>query len=339
MGVSLLSNPPYNIKHKLPDLAMFMSRYMGWTLPPESNANYAFILSALDWIDERAAVLLPNGVATSSIKKERQIREELVKRNLLLAVIALPASMFESTSIPTCLLLFDKNKDTQKIAMIDLTDKCKEEVRDQRGQLGGNSHTGRTYHKIINVIPNELMLQCLELINDKKDEEGLCVWISPEQAEKNDYNLTPRRFFEHKTEIKHRTFEDIANDYNRIIRQKNAIKIRMNRTAAKRLGFDCMNADRADLSKSFGAVGQKAEKENNISFCADDGIRITTSTKEEVHPLIVEFLNHWKQMIIYLNNEENRLLAEFRDAIIPELMTGKIKVGEGNLDDFHDRRD
>ena len=31
-------------------------------------------------------------------------------------------------------------------------------------------------------------------------------------------------------------------------------------------------------------------------------------------------------MIMYLNNEENRYLAEFRDALLPELMSGKIDV-------------
>jgi hypothetical protein len=31
-------------------------------------------------------------------------------------------------------------------------------------------------------------------------------------------------------------------------------------------------------------------------------------------------------MIMYLNNEENRYLAEFRDALLPELMSGKIEV-------------
>jgi hypothetical protein len=30
---------------------------------------------------------------------------------------------------------------------------------------------------------------------------------------------------------------------------------------------------------------------------------------------------------MYLNNEENRYLAEFRDALLPELMNGNIKVG------------
>lgn len=301
-----------------------MERYAGWTLPPESNANYAFILSALEWIEDRAVILLPNGVLSSGEKSEGWIREQLIADNLLLAVITLPGSMFESTSIPTCLLIFDKHKQTRRIAMIDLSDKCEGEIRDQRGQFGGNSHTGRTYHKTVKVIPEELMQKCIDLIDSGEDAPDLCKWVSPEQIQ--DCNLTPRRYFEIKAEETHRSFEDIAADYNRIIRQKNAIKIRMNRTAAKRLGYDYMDANRPDLTESFAVVGQKPEKEDNISFGADDGIRITISTKEGIHPLILDFLNHWKQMIMYLNNEENRLLAEFRDALLPELMSGKITI-------------
>lgn len=38
----------------------------------------------------------------------------------------------------------------------------------------------------------------------------------------------------------------------------------------------------------------------------------------------------WKQMIMYLNNEENRYLAEFRDALLPELMSGRIEVNDND---------
>lgn len=31
-------------------------------------------------------------------------------------------------------------------------------------------------------------------------------------------------------------------------------------------------------------------------------------------------------MIMYLNNEENRVLAEFRDALLHDLMGGKIDI-------------
>ena len=170
------------------------------------------------------------------------------------------------------------------------------------------------------------MRECLDLIDNQQDKENLCKWVQPEELERNDWNLTPRRYFDLQIEMSHRSFEDIAADYNRIIAQKNAIQIRMNKTAAKRLGYDCMDADRPDLSESFGLVGQKALKEKNISFSADDGITIKISTKEGVHPLVLDFLSHWKQMIMYLNNEENRYLAEFRDALLPELMSGKINA-------------
>ena len=324
MGISLISNPPYNMKWKHPELAGFLPQYSGYDLPPESNANMAFILSALNWIEDRAVILLPNGVLASNQKQELSIRQQLIAENLLLAVIALPGSMFESTSIPTCILVFDKHKETRKIALIDLQDKCVEEVRDQRGQFGGNSHEGRTYHKTINIIPDDVIQTVIDLIDSGQDEDGLSKWVFPEEL--TECNLSPRRYFEIKAEIVHRSFKDIAADYNRIIRQKNAIKIRMNKTAAKRIGFDSMDREQPDLSKSFAVVGQKADKEDFITFGADDGIRITISTKDGIHPLILEFLAHWKQMIMYLNTEENRLLAEFRDALLPELMSGKIEV-------------
>lgn len=324
MAISLISNPPYNLRWKAPQLAGFLPQYAGYEIPPDSNANMAFILSALNWIEDRAVILLPNGVLTSNQKQEQSIRRQLISQNLLLAVINLPGNMFESTSIPTCLLVFDKHKETRRIAMIDLTDKCDEEVRNQRGQFGGAPHEGRTYHKTVKVVSDSIINKCTELINNGKDEEGFCRWVSPEEI--TDWNLTPKKYFEVKTEFVHRAFADIASDYNRIIAQKNSIQIKMNKTAAKRLGYDCMAGDKPDLTESFVIVGQKADKEKNITFSANDGITIMVSTKDGIHPLILDFLNHWKQMIMYLNNEENRVLAEFRDALLPDLMSGRIDV-------------
>lgn len=328
MGISLISNPPYNMKWVPPYLAGFMPQYAGYEIPPKQNANMAFILSALNWIEDRAVILLPNNVLSTEQKQEKAIKQNLISQNLLLAVVSLPGNMFESTSIQTCILVFDKHKTTRKIAMIDMRSKCIEEVRDQRGQFGGNSKTGRVYHKTIRTIRPETMQECVELIDNQQNKEGFCKWIQPENLERNNWDLTPRRYFDMQIETAHRPYEDIAADYNRIIEQKNAIQIRMNRTAAKRIGFDCLEHDEANITAAFEVVGQKAEKEKFISFGADDGIRIWISTKKNIHPLIMDFLNHWKQMIIFLNEEENRYLAEFRDAILPELMNGKINISE-----------
>lgn len=330
MGTSLISNPPYNMPWAIPQMASFIPQYMGYTIPPKNNANYAFILTALNLIDDKAVFLLPNGVLASGTKEEQEIRRQLIAENVISAVIALPDSMFESTSIPVCIILFDRHKQTQKIEMIDMRQMFEVETRDQNGQFGGSSHLNRTYHKNVNVITSESMTRAFSAIQDLLNETGFCRAVTVEELSKNDYILSPARYIEQEViQEKHRSFADISADYNRIIRQKNAIQIRMNRTAAKRLGYDCMNIDKPDLTKSFEIVGQKPEKENFITFGADDGIKIMISTKDGVHPLILDFLNHWKQMIIYLNNEENRILAEFRDALLPELMNGSIEIKEG----------
>lgn len=325
MGVSLVSNPPYNMAWTQPELAGFMPQYQGWTLPPKNNANYAFILTGLNLIDDKAVFLLPNGCLSS--REEQPIRAQLIEENLISAVIALPDSMFESTSIPVCMMIFDKHKTTTKIEMIDMR-KCYEvEVRDQNGQYGGNSHTGRVYHKEVNVLPESEMERAIGAIESLSTVTGYCRATLPEAVREQDYILTPSRYIEQEViEEHHRSYEDIANDYNRIIRQKNMIQIRMNKTVAKRLGYECMNGEKPDLTDSFAVVGQKVEKEKHISFSANDGIEIKCSTKDSIPELIIMFLNIWKQSIIYLNNEENRLLAEFRDALIPELMSGKIEL-------------
>ena len=49
--------------------------------------------------------------------------------------------------------------------------------------------------------------------------------------------------------------------------------------------------------------------------------------KESRLPETVQiFINMWKGHISYLNYEENRILAEFRDALLPKLMSGEIEV-------------
>ena len=47
---------------------------------------------------------------------------------------------------------------------------------------------------------------------------------------------------------------------------------------------------------------------------------------EHLSVIFMTALELWKQHIMYLNEQENIILAEYRDAILPELMSGKIEV-------------
>ena len=335
MGTCLVSNPPYNLKWSPPPFAQLQPRFSGYELPPAANANYAFILTALNWIDDRAALLLPNSIQSTSQAQEAAIRRQLVVDNLIEAVIALPDGMFESTSIPTCVLLLNKHKCTQKTVMVDMRQEYAEEQRDQRGQYGGASHEGRVYHKTVKVLTDAGMEKTLCAIREQRDIPGFSRAVLPDQLKEQGYILTPGRYIESEPiEVKHRSYEEIAADYNRIIRAKNAVKLTVNESLARSLGlyetFQMMQQDYG-LADSFAVAGQKVEKESFIQMSKNRAeFRIENKDTERLPEIIQLFLTMWKQRIMMLNNEENRIIAELRDALLPDLMNGNLEVKHEN---------
>ena len=330
MAKSLISNPPYNLKWTAPPFAIMQTRFNEYGVAPNSNANYAFIASALSMVDDKVAMILPNGVLTTN-GEESAVRNSMIEANVIEAVILLPNSMFESTSISTCIIVFNKHKETQKIEFVDLRQRYVEEVRDQKGQFGGTSHTNRTYHKTVNVIPDDVMQEVIDAIKEQKDITEFCRAASLDEVRKNEYILTPSRYIEFQgREETHRNFEDIARDYNWIVKQKNMVKLTVNESLAKSLGLYetfLMMQNQPDVSKSFEIVGQKVEKETFMTISKNAAeFKIENRNKDYLPEILILFLHTWKQHIMYLNNEENRILAEFRDALLPELMSGKIDL-------------
>lgn len=107
---SLISNPPYNLKWKAPVFAQIQPRFAEYGVPPDNNANFAFILTGLDMVDGKAAFLLPCSVLDSNSAQEQEIRRTLIEKNLIEAVIILPDKMFEATSITTCIFIITKTR-------------------------------------------------------------------------------------------------------------------------------------------------------------------------------------------------------------------------------------
>lgn len=336
MRRTLISNPPYNMKWSLPPFAQLQARFCDFGLPPESNANYAFVLTALNQ-SEKCVLILPNGVLNTENAKEVYIRKMLVEKNYIDAVIICPDNMFEATSIPTCILLLNKNKSTTYVEMIDMRQKYEVEIREQKGQYGGTSHTKRTYKKEVKVFTEEIMNDALNCISERKNISGYCKAVTIEDIKKQNYILSPSRYIELK-EVNniHREYVDIVKDINRIIMEKNACKLTINETLAKTLGFDLQlykaepqDNELNDLLKSLGA--DKIEKQNYfIASKNKNEIKFENNSKDVLSSVLVMILNTWKQHIFYLNQEENRYLAELRDALLPDLMSGKIELN-GNL--------
>lgn len=328
LGKSLLSNPPYNLRWKHPPLVAFLPQFIGWPIPPEGNANYAFILSGL--VADTAVFLLPCAVLSGGSKEEQIIRQQLIEKNIVDAVILLPDQMFESTSIPTCILVLKRKKESRMIEMVDMRKMYETETRDQRGQYGGASHERRTYHKNIKVLNDDQIQQCVNAVQERKSAENFCKAVRYEDIKANGYTLSPSVYIEKKIEYApHRPYKDIAADYNHIVKKKNSIKLIVNETAARRLGIPAeLYNEKPDISASFQVAGGEVEQESYIHFTKSAVIKIEIDTKEGIPLLVQDFFHDWSILERTWNDEQNRILAEFRDALIPDLMEGRINVGD-----------
>ncbi len=109
----IMANPPFNQKqwragNELTD----DPRWGGYTVPPTSNANYAWILHMLSKLSESgtAGFVLANGSMSSNTGGEGTIRQEIIDNDHVDCMIALPGQLFYTTQIPVCLWFLTKNK-------------------------------------------------------------------------------------------------------------------------------------------------------------------------------------------------------------------------------------
>jgi len=109
----IMANPPFNLKKwRGADELTSDPRWSGYATPPESNANYAWILhmlSKLNTTDGIAGFLLANG-ALGAEGEEVKIRKQLIENDKVEAIIVLPREMFYSTDISVTLWIINNNK-------------------------------------------------------------------------------------------------------------------------------------------------------------------------------------------------------------------------------------
>lgn len=322
----IISNPPYNIKWNAPEPMFADERFKGKPIPPTSNANYAFIFTALSRMKNngKCAFILPCGALSSDI--ERKCRQWLIDNGYIEKVIALPDKMFESTSIPTCVVLISCNN--KRIEMFDCRRKAIQEQREQNGQFGGASHEKRTYYKTVNILSDELINVLCSKCQDVSEFS-----VPVQQNDIQDSILTVSRYIKFETqEVKHRNLQEIADNINYITKMQNSCKLVVNETIAKSLGLDI---EQFKESKQQSIKTSKQMKALGLDFVSEDYITFTKAKNEfvfkcndkDIFPEILrQFFAVWKNQIAVLNTMQHQYLTELRDALLPDLISGKIKL-------------
>ena len=107
----IMANPPFNLKGWYNDNLKNDPRWTDYATPPESNANYAWILHMLSHLKPLSGVagfLLANGALGDTDALE--IRKELIKNDKVEAIIILPRELFITTDISVTFWILNQNK-------------------------------------------------------------------------------------------------------------------------------------------------------------------------------------------------------------------------------------
>lgn len=107
----IMANPPFNLKGWYDENLQNDARWTDYVTPPESNANYAWILHMLSHLKKSngvAGFLLANGALNDSDTLE--IRKRLIQNDKVEAIIVLPRELFITTDISVTLWILNQNK-------------------------------------------------------------------------------------------------------------------------------------------------------------------------------------------------------------------------------------
>lgn len=109
----IMTNPPFNLKGWYNDNLATDARWAQYALPPESNANYAWILHMLSHLKPTSGVagfLLANGALGDNDGTAPLIRQKLIEQDRVEAIIVLPRELFITTDISVTLWILNMNK-------------------------------------------------------------------------------------------------------------------------------------------------------------------------------------------------------------------------------------
>lgn len=177
----VIANPPFSQNYNRGEVNKnFPSRFSyGWAPETGKKADLMFVQHMLASCDKKGkvVVVMPHGVLFRG-GKEKEIRENMLKADVLEGIISLPPQLFYGTGIPACIMVFNKNKpDTLKNKVFIVNaDKDYAEGKKQ------NTLRPEDVEKIDFVFTNKI------------EEANYSKLVDLETIEKNDFTLNIRRY-------------------------------------------------------------------------------------------------------------------------------------------------
>lgn len=200
----IMANPPFNQKDwRASDELTGDSRWAGYDVPPVGNANYGWILNIVSKLSSNgvAGFLLANGALNDP--DSVSIRTQLIKNDIVEAIVILPREMFYTTDISVTLWILNNNKKARTVEhngeMVKYRDRQNEILFVDLRRWGSEyekKFTQLTSDDIQKVAENYHNWQHVGYENTYKNIPEYCYSASREEVEKNGFSLIPSKYIE-----------------------------------------------------------------------------------------------------------------------------------------------
>lgn len=246
----IMANPPFNLKKWYDETLSNDPRWADYGLPPEGNANYAWILHMLSKLNPNKGVggfLLANGALGDT--DAAKIRQKLIENDKIEAIIVLPRELFYSTDISVTLWILNQNKKGGEWHGRQLRNRKGEilfmDLRQWRENPVKNENKKKVEFKEDQIKrAADIYFRWQEVGTDGSNyaEPELYRSVNLNELEEQNYTLVPSRYIEFVD-------RDSNIDYNRVLSETSRTvsdllkKQEQNdetlRNALKQLGYEC----------------------------------------------------------------------------------------------------
>lgn len=172
---AVVSNPPYSQKWDPKDKE-FDPRYKDFGVAPKAKADFAFLLHDLYHLEDDGimTIVLPHGVLFRG-GEEAKIRENLIEKNRIDAIIGLPENIFFGTNIATIIMVLKRNRPTSDVLIIDASKGFEKSGKN-------NKLRASDIKKIVDTVKYRTVI------------DKYSVLVSKETIQENEYNLNITRY-------------------------------------------------------------------------------------------------------------------------------------------------
>ena len=213
----ILANPPFNISDWGGEKYESDPRWQ-FGRPPAGNANYAWLQHMLWKLcpGGQMGVVLANGSMSTNTGGEGQIREAMVREDVVEVMVALPGQLFLNTQIPVCLWFLTNDKTVNG--------------RDRRGEtlFIDARQLGTMETRVLRVLTDKDIARLANTVHSWKTGEeyediaGYCKSIPLEEIMKENFVITPGRYvgFDDTTE----SDEEFAAKISKLVTRLSSLK-------------------------------------------------------------------------------------------------------------------